>query len=271
MISNSTTMHRFSKRISQIATGVLFIGMTHLAQAQQATLIPSPQAVEVTQGDSFEVTYLVNPDDQPLAVVDMHAHFDPTFLEVLDVEVIGGGSFNVQTPTFDNTAGTIDISAFQLGDELPQAGFELVKVTFMGVNETELTQAVHPEDVFPRTILAFAGNELNSYAAPLDVTILPSGALSLTDVDGSGLSLNLWPNPSNGKSFASIGSTDGGEVTLTLFDLTGKVMAQYFHGDLAPGVEQVIEMDLEKMAAGVYLCQLNTLEGTVTKRLALTR
>jgi len=241
------------------------------ANAQEASLAPIPQAVEVMQGDTFEISYQVDPANQPLAVADMHLQFDPEYLEVLDVEALSGSSFNVMMPAFDNGAGRIDISAFQLGEELPQEAFELVKVTFLALNETAFTQAFHPNPAFPRTILAFAGSELESYTPPLDVTIQASDPLSTENMDAAGLSLNLWPNPTHEKGFATMSSVEGGEVTLTLFDLTGKVVAQYFHGDLLPGVEQVVELDLHEFSAGVYLCQLTTTQGTLTKRLALTR
>jgi hypothetical protein len=271
MIKKPITMNKFSQSISHIALQAILMGLVGTLSAQQATLTPSPQVIEINEGESFEISYIVDPADQALAVVDMHLYFDPAYLEVMSVEVMGGGSFNIQQPTFNNSSGRVDVSAFQLGEDMPQESFELVKITFQALNETDLTQAVHPEDIFPRSILAFAGNELDSYAASLDVTILPSGALSLTDVDASDLSLELWPNPSAGKSLASIGSIEGGEVTLTVFDLTGKAVAQFFHGEMAPGVEQIIEIDMEHMAAGVYLCQLVTTQGKISKRLVITR
>lgn len=247
------------------------IGLCLSANAQQAELMPLPQALEVTEGESFEVTFRVNPDDQALAVADMHLHFDPAYLEVLSLEVPGTSTFNVIAPAFDNVFGTIDVSGFQLGEEAPQAAFDLVKVTFLALNEVALTQATHPESMFPRTILAFGGLELYAEKAPLDVTIHAANALSTESLDANGIALELWPNPSNGHSFAAFSTTEAGEVTLSLFDLSGKVIAHHFHGTVAPGVEQRVELDIANLQAGVYLCKLSTKYGTVVKRLALTR
>jgi hypothetical protein len=255
---------------TRLAAVLAAVGISLSANAQQAELLPLPQSLEVIQGESFEISYLVHPAGQPLAVADMHLHFDPAYLEVVSVEV-GASNFNVMTPAFDNAMGTIDVSAFQLGDESPQAGFELVKVTFLALNEVALTQAHHPASIFPRTILAFAGQELDAYAAPLEVTIHASDALSAEQSAALGLSLDLWPNPSNGLSYAAFSTDTGGEVTLTLYDLSGKVIAHHFHGNLAAGVEQRVELDIAALQAGVYLCKLNTRHGTVVRRLALTR
>lgn len=275
MYINPKTMKRFNFREVKVyyllAMGMAIFGMCRSADAQQAELIPVPQALEVAVGDTFQVNYLVYPVGQPLAVVDMHLNFDPAFLSVLNVVAAGESNFNVLQPIFDNVTGTVDISAFQLGEDFPQEAFELVEVTFLALSEVPLTQAFHPNNVFPRTILAFAGNEVDSYYAPLDVSIHSNDPLSTENMDVSGLVFDLWPNPTSEKGFAMIGSTAGGEVTLSLFDLTGKIVAQYFHGNLLPGMEQVIELDLQEFSAGVYLCQLKTTQGTVSKRLALTR
>lgn len=258
------------KRFSMLLlAGWTIAGLT--ANAQTASVTPQPAAVEVPVGETFEVIMHVDPAGQSLAVADLHLRFNTSYLEVIQVEALSAPGFNVMPASFNNAEGTVDLSAFQLGDVNIAPAFDLLKVTFRALAETELTSVSHPQSIFPRTILAFAGAELSTTTQPVDVVITGAGALSTLDADTNGMSLGVWPNPTNGVSFATFSTRTSGTATVELFDISGKRMATIFHGTTAPGAEQRVEMNLSKLADGLYMCRLITEYGTIVKRLAVNR
>ncbi len=251
---------------------ILVAGIASLsANAQQASITPQPAAVEVSVGETFEVIMHVDPAGQPLAVADLHLRFNNAYLEVTQVEALSASGFNVMPAMFNNAEGSVDLSAFQLGDVNVVPAFELLKVTFRALAETELTSVSQPQIIFPRSILAFAGAELNTSIQPLNVVITGAGALSTFDAEVNGLSLGVSPNPTDEVSFATFSTEKGGQATVELFDISGKVMATLFHGHIAPGAEQRVQMNVGNLANGFYMCRLITEHGTLVKRLAVSR
>lgn len=241
------------------------------ANAQQAEITPQPASIEVQVDDVFEVIMHIDPAGQPLAVADLHLQFNPSYLEVLEVEALGADGYNVLPAIIDNNLGGLGINAFQLGDESVMPAFDLVKIKMRALAETPGTLVNHPQDVFPRTILAFAGSELNTSITPLEVIITGSEVLSTITQAMDGLTLGVWPNPTSGTSFAEFGVLKGGHATLELFDVSGHAVMRVFHGSTAPGTNQRMELDMGALANGMYLLRLVTEQGTLVQRIALSK
>lgn len=268
----STMTNKSPKVLCRWAMALSIMSIMSLsAGGQQAELIASPELSEVSVDDTLEVTVNVNPAGQPLAVADVHLRYDPDYLEVLEVEALADNGYNVLPALIDNISGVLSINAFQLGDQTVFPAFPLVKITMKALAETQSTIVNHPQDVFPRTILAFAGEELSTYAPPFEVVINSAEVLSTIDEKVDGLSLSVWPNPTKGLSNAEFSIEKGGSATLEIFDVSGVALKRIFHGTTPSQTRQVFEFDMESMADGIYFLRLMTEHGTIVRRIALTK
>lgn len=268
-MKNTRTARRASIYAASVFTLWSFGSLT--ANGQQAEVTPMPTSVEVPVGDIFEVTMHIDPAGQPLAVADLHLEFDPSHIEVLEVEALSPDGYNVLPASIDNNLGTLGINAFQLGDESIMPAFDFVKIKLRALAETPATTVNHPQDVFPRTILAFAGSELITNITPLEVIITASEVLSTVTEVVDGLSLGVWPNPTDGMSTAEFSVDKGGHATLEIFDVSGLSVMRVFYGSTPPGTSQRIALDMGALANGMYLLRLVTEQGTLVQRIALSK
>lgn len=254
-----------------IASFLLGSLVSIMANGQGAEVTMTPSYVEVSVDEIFEVDIQINPGGQALAVADVHLQFDPSFLEVLEVEILDAGEFNVLPASINNISGSLSVNSFQLGDESIVPAFPLVRIKMRALAETQGTIVSHPQDVFPRTILAFAGNELNTFHTPLEVTIAGADPLSTYSENVDGLSMSVWPNPSQGTSTVEFIIAKGGTATLEVFDVSGLSVMRVFHGRTPSATSMLFDLNMHKLADGIYFLRLITDQGTLVQRIALTK
>ena len=77
------------------------------------------------------------------------------------------------------------------------------------------------------------------------------------------LSMRLSPNPVSDKAVLLYSLEEDSPVDITVFDLTGRAMMHYNINEQIAGTHN-IELDLNHLSAGVYLCQLRTSQGMQT-------
>ncbi len=76
------------------------------------------------------------------------------------------------------------------------------------------------------------------------------------------------PNPFNGNTMIRIDMPREEQVTLQVFDYTGKLIAQPVNGQLAQG-SHTIQFNPEGLAAGIYFYRMQAGEFTATKRMVI--
>jgi hypothetical protein len=265
ILNSSKVYFRFALVMSLLCV------LSREVNGQVAELIASPDFVEVSVDDTFEVTMNIETAGHPLAVADIHLRFDPYYLEIVEVEALAANGFNVLPAIINNTEGALSINAFQLGEESVIPAFPLVKITMRALAETQGTTVSHPQDVFPRTILAFAGEELNTFASPIEVVINGTDPLSSISQEVEGLSLAVWPNPTDGLSNAQFSIPNGGNATLEVFNVSGISVMRVFHGSAPSRTSQNIELDLKSLADGIYFIRLLSEDGNLVQRIALNK
>lgn len=241
--------------------------------AQSAQILHNPAQVEVAEGDTFEVKVEIHSGIQPIAVADFYMEFNPEYLEVLEVNAIFGGLFiNSIEPSFDNAQGTISMGAFQLGSQAPSGFIESMQITFLAVKETQLTSVEHPANIFPKSILAYAGEDHLGNVGPLDITILPGIILSDSpELRTEDFSLEIWPNPTSEQATVSFRANDSGEASLALYDVSGKMVSEIFRGTSALGTTYRFDIDVKSLENGLYLCRLTTDSGDKVKHLVVSK
>lgn len=85
----------------------------------------------------------------------------------------------------------------------------------------------------------------------------------------SGKALTVFPNPSTGRSTVSVNLIQREEVSLSLYNVVGQLKVTRNLGLLNAGLHQTI-IDLSGMEPGIYLLQVVTSSGTMTRKISLT-
>lgn len=68
--------------------------------------------------------------------------------------------------------------------------------------------------------------------------------------------VSLYPNPANEQVFVNYKLDKAASVQVNILDLTGKIVAQDFRGNLAAGNQQAL-LNISGLAAGIYFVELN--------------
>lgn len=83
--------------------------------------------------------------------------------------------------------------------------------------------------------------------------------------------LSVYPNPCYGKAVVEVDLDKTSNVSIVLFDLTGKEISQFYNGELIPGDNKVEISNLsQKLQTGTYLLRINfDNEATVAKMIQI--
>ena len=95
-------------------------------------------------------------------------------------------------------------------------------------------------------------------------------ATSTEQEETGGIDLHLTPNPTRGRAEVIYRTGAAEQVELALFDLLGRRVRLLASGSATPGTHR-LELDLDTLAAGTYLCVLETESEARTHRLTILR
>lgn len=70
------------------------------------------------------------------------------------------------------------------------------------------------------------------------------------------LGVQVYPNPSNGLTRISMNAPENGKLSLNLVDILGRTVASVYNGSVNAG-EQVYNVDVNSIDAGIYFLQIN--------------
>ncbi|HKK37867.1 MAG TPA: T9SS type A sorting domain-containing protein [Cryomorphaceae bacterium] len=237
------------------------------ATAQEASFTFSPASVEVYEGESFETQVLIETGNVPFTVFDLHLAFDTEYLQVMDIEIIEAGAFNYHVPAeFSNNEGRIDAAAFKTSADASAESLALVNITFVAVSPTELTQVAHIENVFPRSIIAYGGENVMGQTGRLDVSITGNALSDGLDSSNENFNLKIWPNPAKDFAQISFELASESQVRLDIFSPEGKLIDSIFEGNAQKDTPYQFEVEIGELAAGNYSCRLVSTEGDVVSK-----
>jgi plastocyanin len=78
----------------------------------------------------------------------------------------------------------------------------------------------------------------------------------------------VYPNPANSNSYLNISTKNGGKISLTLYDLQGRVVKQVIDMNLKPG-ELTMGFDAGRLQRGNYVLLMRAPEGTLRKQVLI--
>ena len=263
----------FTYQFRMIMMLMAILGLSGYATAQSAEMNFETNEISVQVGETFSTKVLFNTADMPVSVFDIHLLYDTEFLQVTGIETLDEGFFNYHvTPTFDNSTGKVDMAAFQIGKQTPSGNFEVIKISFLALAPTEFTKVYHPMDVFPKSLLAYAGENILGNANDLKVTITEVGAVGIDGVDGvEGMDLSVWPNPSQDMAFISFKLKDADQVVLSIFDSNGKLIEEVYNGNITSNTDYKFEIEVSNFASGAYQCVLNFDDKSIAQSMVVGR
>lgn len=238
------------------------------AFSQGAEIYHQPSSVEVNVGDTFTVDVKFDPGVTVISALELRMQYDSQFLEIIEVSNELSGSYNTFIePTYSNGTGEIGIAAMKFDNNQPAENPTIMRITFLAVQATGMTEVTHNQNQFPKTALAFAGENKLTAIEDLGVHIIPGEALNIDpEKDNDDLGLAVWPNPieSNGNiSFQFSGEEK--RVNLGIYDMNGRLVRTVFAGVVNPQVENKYEVDFSGFASGNYICRL-TAGGTAQSK-----
>ena len=80
--------------------------------------------------------------------------------------------------------------------------------------------------------------------------------------------LSAYPNPFSDQTVLTFSTQSEGQITLTLMDVTGRVIRTLFQSEVEPGQWYSVGLDASEPGSGMYFCLLQHSDGTVlTKKL----
>lgn len=117
--------------------------------------------------------------------------------------------------------------------------------------------------------------DLLAYDGSYGYTTLTRGAnvntvVSVEEAAGSNVSLNVYPNPTNGVANIAYGITESATVSIDIFNLVGEKVMTFNKGTMGAG-NYIQQVDFNTLSAGIYMVNFtangvsNTMRVTVAK------
>jgi CubicO group peptidase (beta-lactamase class C family) len=83
--------------------------------------------------------------------------------------------------------------------------------------------------------------------------------------------LSVFPNPSSDKVSISFKMPVSGPVTLRIYDMNGKLVTTLFNGMAEKGMVERINWNADKLPDGIYISRLQTVSGSIQRKIVLNR
>ena len=103
---------------------------------------------------------------------------------------------------------------------------------------------------------------------------MPSGGIQSDEgfgKPGDNISVkSLFPNPTQGLTVLSLGTTERVDVVVELVDMRGAVVQDVFRGELIPNWQNNVNIDARSLSAGMYQIRISAPGSVTTKKLLLT-
>jgi len=113
-------------------------------------------------------------------------------------------------------------------------------------------------------LYAATGNNGRVYRASLAAT-----GISQSGSDGSALRLSIAPMPFRDRTSISYSLPVAGQVSLRLYDISGKLLATVQDGHAEAGVHNLTVSGLALTARGICVLRLETQSGSATQKLVI--
>lgn len=233
------------------------------------TLLPSVEinvpSITVNEGNLVEIPVKVITGNNKIGALQFALMYDENLLEFKEVK---NSQKAMNWLSFINTQNSvIEWGGYDTkGDNILVNGDEVFSLLFI---------AKSPQSQWPNSPLytsrKMVGNEfakdMNLTPANGMVTVKMSGGHNITNNLGT---MKLYPNPTNSDIHINFTVDVSGEVSLTVYDLTGRALQQVFKRYLPKG-DYFYSTNLSNLSDGFYLTTLQTPTTLETKKTVLQK
>lgn len=171
------------------------------------------------------------------------------------------------------TGKTIDVSA----STSPQTFYDAIFGA--GNNDSTKTNAnVNWVNAFPVALTSTPDFRLTAGSAAATAASFANAKLQVTvpvitsveNIEGATSAISVYPNPANQEASLTIDLTEAGQVSVTVYDVTGTVIVNVFTGQLKAGANK-LKINTDNLASGVYFVSVAANNNVQTSKLAITK
>lgn len=175
---------------------------------------------------------------------------------------IGGDFQGVRNP-----AGQ-DLQASRVAIWQPAGGWTTLNT---GVDDRVLALASNGEDIMIGGDFRVAGGLASSFVGRWSSNELLVSTEDIAGLPDSPAVLDIYPNPAVGEARLNVALNRAQDVTVTLFDMLGRRVADAFSGYLVADQQHVIALEASRLSAGMYLVRIQGDSFTESRSLILVK
>ncbi len=152
-----------------------------------------------------------------------------------------------------------------------------------GINSFHVVDSSAPYNMVIHAVEQFDGKNIlhievdipNDMYDPINYNIRFRIGYTPSGIEESGLpvidSYEVYPNPSQGNAVIKFGLNKSSEISLSLYDITGRLLKHIYSGNQEQGSHEFILSGEDELADGIYFICLETGRYKVTKKLVIVR
>lgn len=226
--------------------------------AQSGTIGSFPQELTVHAGESFEVTWWVNPGDGPVAAIDFVLWYDSLTIEPLAIEKVNSPlNINPFKPLIDREQGRIVYAAFKLNKPWPSEPFPLMTIRLQALDTVGVSTLYHDPNIAPNTSMAFEGRSTLEKAHDLRVTILSNEQLISEPIPGLNMPL-ISLNEETGFYTYYSKSESAGNLRISAKNQDDTFPEIFWETRVNPGHDFHCVLNPEVIPQGVYILNMQS-------------
>jgi Secretion system C-terminal sorting domain/PKD domain len=233
-----------------------------------STSLCAGQSVTLTAGTSD--TYLWNPGGQTTQtiVVTAAGSYNVTTTNAVACDGVGTSSNTVVTvsavPTA--TAAVSSTTGFNVTFSNTSTGATSYSWDFGDLSSSSATAPVHAyasNGTYVVTLIASNGtcSDTISFSTTLSVGIEEIQAL---------VGVNLYPNPVSQEATIDVNLNEATNISVFVYDITGKVVANVFEGQMAAGMT-TLKVDASNLDAGIYFTAIVSNKAKKTLKMVVVK
>jgi len=124
------------------------------------------------------------------------------------------------------------------------------------------------------TATCYSGNSMASarsyFTTDSEQPGITSSSTPLLEEQGLQSQLKIFPNPTNSKAIISFTTPKAGRVSLTIYDITGRLMKTIANAELNEG-DHTFNLDVNNFRAGIYLLRMQSGQISQTRKFIVQR
>jgi len=240
--------------------------------AQNGKIAGMPQELIVHEGQEFEVLMIVDPGSGPVSAVDLNLRYDPEMVTVLAIEPVNSPlNLNAIETKINHEEGWIIYNAFRLTEPWPILPFQLIRIRFLALAQTDRTVLYHELENNPKSLLAYAGKNTMESAPDVILTILPPPSIETENAHHVINEINYNCEKNGTDCIIAFSLQEVTPVRVTISHDKDELNEVLFDNIGQPGTNYQFRFDTSMLPSGSYTLQMNAGGAEYTRHFSLPK